>query len=371
MRLVERYSRFLTQHPYIVLAGVVILSILAFIGAGMVEMKDFNYKSALPEGIDVIVANNIVEDEFGGSSSAKIAIETDPSYAGSNEPRDVREPEVIRYISLLSQASEQLDDVMSVTSASTLLKAANGGRLPKSERDTKELSGTIPLMESYISRDYTLSIINMRLSEEYDDIELANELKRIIDEMPGPPGLDVQIAGRSMEDPIIQEKIGPDMSRTSAYSLIGIVLILLLLFRSMKYSLTPLMTIGIGVLWAFGFVGFMGMGLNSATSGVISMIMGIGIDFGIQTVTRFRQELQKKDPGDAMRITMCNVMKPMFTTTLAALIGFQAMSMGQLTFLAEMGRIMSYGITACFLVAVTAVPSVLVIWETYAQGKKI
>ena len=54
---------------------------------------------------------------------------------------------------------------------------------------------------------------------------------------------------------------------------------------------------------------------------------------------------------------------PMATTTLAALIGFQAMSLGELTVMADMGTMMSYGIACCFLAAITIVPAILVIGE--------
>ena len=103
------------------------------------------------------------------------------------------------------------------------------------------------------------------------------------------------------------------------------------------------------------------------------MIMGIGIDFGIQTVTRFRQELKyltgRLKVEKAIIITLNNVIIPMATTTFAALIGFKAMSMGKLTMMAEMGTMMSFGITACFLVAITVVPSLLVIFEKYKLKK--
>jgi predicted RND superfamily exporter protein len=160
------------------------------------------------------------------------------------------------------------------------------------------------------------------------------------------------------------------MAKTSNLSLVGIIVILIVIFRSIRYGLTPLTTIGIGVLWAFGYIGLMKLSMSSATSGVISMIMGIGIDFGIQVSNRFRQELSENDVNEAMRSSLNNVIVPMLTTTLAALIGFKAMTMGQLTFLAEMGKMMSYGITACFLAAITIVPALMVLFEKFAQKRK-
>jgi len=102
------------------------------------------------------------------------------------------------------------------------------------------------------------------------------------------------------------------------------------------------------------------------------MIMGIGIDFGIQVVTRYRFELlnipalkeRHPDldigPKDAMAVTLNNVIVPMLTTTLAALIGFQAMSLGKLTFLGDMGTMMSYGVAASMVAAITIVPAIII-----------
>ena len=135
-------------------------------------------------------------------------------------------------------------------------------------------------------------------------------------------------------------------------------------------------TIIFGTLWAMGYVGFIGMGMSSQTSGVLSMIMGIGIDFGIQVVTRYRFELENipglkeqhpnmdLGPKDAMAVTLNNVTIPMLTTTLAALIGFQAMSLGKLTFLGDMGTIMSYGVAASMVAAITIVPALVIIIDT-------
>ncbi len=164
-----------------------------------------------------------------------------------------------------------------------------------------------------------------------------------------------------MESQIMEKSIGPDMAKTSIYSLIGILVIILVLFRSIKYGFTPMTTIIFGSIWAMGYVGLIGMGLTSETSGVLSMIMGIGIDFGIQVVTRYRLELPGKSPEEAMVVSLNNVIIPMSTTTLAALIGFGAMSLGKLTFLADMGTIMGYGVVASMFAAITVVPALIVI----------
>ncbi|MCK5724391.1 MAG: MMPL family transporter, partial [Gammaproteobacteria bacterium] len=195
-------------------------------------------------------------------------------------------------------------------------------------------------------------------------------LNNVINEVSRPPGISVKLSGEKIQMSVMMRLIQPDMQKTSRISLIAILVILFFLFRSIKHGIIPLMTIIFGVLWSMGFMGFIGMNLSSMTSGVIAMIMGIGIDFGIQTVTRFRQEIAHNVPKRAMSITLSNVFMPMATTTLAALIGFRAMSLGELTIMADLGTIMSYGVAACFLAAVTVIPALLVIFE-FGNNKNI
>jgi predicted RND superfamily exporter protein len=221
-----------------------------------------------------------------------------------------------------------------------------------------------------------MALVSIRTTDDVDLSKLETELQKILRQVPKPPGITASLAGMVMESQIMQASIGPDMAKTGTYALVGILIIILLMFRSIKYGFTPMTTIIFGTMWTMGYVGLIGMGLSSSTSGVISMIMGIGIDFGIQLVTRYRFELEymstlkahnpelQLDHREAMAITLNNVIIPMLTTTLAALIGFKAMSLGRLTFLGDMGTMMGYGVAASMIAAITVVPSIMLIVDT-------
>lgn len=360
---INKYAHFVSTRPYLILIVVIIMTILASIFASNVKTVAMNNKDALPDDVEVIYAYNYLADNFGTTSSIYIVIEIDPESKGSNEIRDLRDPRAISYFNLLSESALHLDNVKGVNSPSTLLKSSNNGVLPKSKREIIKLSESLITFSQVVNSDYSMGLVKLTLGEDYDDGEITNDIIRLVEQIPQPAGLIAQPGGSVAEGPVMSEQLGPDMAKTSQFSLLGIILILILLFRSARYSLTPLGVIGIGIMWAFGYLGLIGMNLNSATSGVISMIMGIGIDFGIQIVTRYKEELRTHDGQTAMTVTMNAVFMPMATTTLSALIGFKAMTMGQLTFMAELGTIMGYGIAACFVAAITVVPTVLVLTE--------
>jgi predicted RND superfamily exporter protein len=375
-KIIELYSNFITKFPVLVLVIMLLVSVFAIQMAGTIKTKKSDTKSMLPQDAEAIKTLNSIENEFGSTNIVSFAVEMDPLYTGSDEVRDVRDPRVIQYTDQLSQLALHTDNVIDVTSPASVLKSVNGGRLPQSSRDIQELSNKNGLLDRYISKDYTLALVTIRTTDDVDLSKLEPELEKILQQVPKPPGITASIGGSVMESQIMQTAIAPDMAKTSLYSLVGILIIVLVLFRSIKYGFTPMTTIIFGTLWTMGYVGLIQMGLSSTTSGVTSMIMGIGIDFGIQLVTRYRLELQNLStlnehhpqfqlgPREAMTVTLNNVIIPMLTTTLAALIGFQAMSLGRLTFLGDMGTMMSYGVAASMIAAITIVPAIILIIDT-------
>lgn len=374
MKIIKKYAALITKKTYLMLSIFIVIFLVASVFSGRVHTEDMDYSGLLPEDIDVIKASNIVRDSFGGTDQALFVIEIDPDYRDeftNKSLEDLRSPEVIKYIDLITLASESIDGVSSTSSISTLLRAGNNGVLPKSRSEILYSFSVNPLTKSYVSEDYSMALIKLNVETNADAEEILEEMRLIIKQTPKPEGITVNPGGDIIEGVIMQEQIGPDMGRTSSLSMIGIIIILFLMFWSVKYALTPIAALGIGITWAFGYIGLVGMNLNSATSGVISMIMGIGIDFGIQIVTRFRDEVNSRNAEDAMAETLEQVLIPMATTTIAALIGFKAMGMGELTLMADMGRMMMYGVVACFFSAITIVPTILLISEKIKAKKHI
>jgi predicted RND superfamily exporter protein len=283
--VIKKYSQFVSKYPITIILIVVLITGFTAYYAKNVAIETTSEKDNLPDNYPVIESLNYVEDNFGGYDSVMIAIQLNKELYSVNDITDLRDPSIITYIDKLTKLCNTVENVSEVNSISTLLKSENNDLLPKDKtKINKNLSSIVN--NNYISEDYTLAIINIKLTDDYKDRELANDLEQIIDEVPKPNGVTTTIAGKIFEYPIILDAVEPDMSKTSYMSLLGIIIILLFLFRSLIYGMIPLSTIGLGVIWTFGFIGLIGLNLTTMTSGVISMIMGIGIDFGIQMVIR-------------------------------------------------------------------------------------
>ncbi|MBN2094547.1 MAG: MMPL family transporter [Candidatus Aenigmarchaeota archaeon] len=377
--LIESYADFVVSRPLVVLVMSLLLTGVFLVGMSRVSTSQMDYSNLLPDDVAEVTALSQISDEFESSGqSLTVVVEIDPNYSPSSEPRDIRSPEALVYLDTLEKKLRMLGEATSVSGLPDIFRSKNNGILPKSRTQILEIMAPYESpscarladssfedspFEDYVSKDYALTVIRVGiydLSEE-KEAELITEIREIIAETEKPAGIKVGLTGEAVVSADIDQLITPTMARTSSLSLLGIFVLVSLLFFSLRLGITSLLGITFGIIWVYGLVGFLGINLSSATSGSLSMIMGVGIDFGIQVVNRYTQEAKKKSSEKAMKRTLCSTIFPMSVTTLAALIGFRAMSMGQLTLLADLGNIMSLGILTCFIAAISVIPSVLLL----------
>jgi len=361
-RISEAYGGFIADHPWIMTLATFAVVLLAIYGNSLLKTVSMNQKDMLPKNDMVVKDLNYLEDEFGGTETALIVVELDQTQTGSNGIKDVRDPRVIEYVDILAQKAKNLEDVVSTASSADLIRTED--RLSKSENTIRTALENNPVAARYTSSDFSMTLVRLNLVDKFDEDKLYRELGGLIDETPHPPGVTAKPSGSVVVGASIKSQIGPDMAKTGQLSGLMVLTLVLITFWSVRYGLISLLAIIVGgSLWSFGLMGFIGMSITSQTSAGLSMILGIGIDFGIQVVSRFRIETAKYGLRRGMVETMNAVLVPMSTTTLAALIGFRAMSLGELTILRDLATMMSVGVLCSMIAAITIVPSALVLAE--------
>ena len=366
-RFLKKYAEFIAHRTPIFLAFFLIITLVMGYYASSMETVGMSQEDMLPEDVAVIETLRLVSDQFAGTfSSSTIVVEADPSYARSDEIRDVRDPEVLRYVDALAERAKLIYGVVDAQSAATVIKDANGGTIPGSLRSVQSLVEQNEMVEqqldTFISDDYTISVVRVTLLDALDEDEVVAELREAI-RVDQPPGVKVDITGAAVESVVMMELAQETMQTTSTISFALIIIILILLFVSIKYGLIPLLTILLGSVWTYGVLYLIGFEVTPMTSGALAMIMGIGIDFGIQVTKRFRYELRTYEREKAIVNTLSNVFYPMVITTIAAVTGFLSLSLGQLPMMKDMGKMLAMGVSCSMVAALSVVPALLVLLE--------
>ncbi|MCP3683154.1 MAG: RND family transporter [bacterium] len=362
-KIFRGYGKAVSKMPIIFILLAVVILVFMMHESSDLNQQDMSFENMLPEDNEAMHAYFLIQNEFGSTQGVSIYVELDPSDGGTDEPVDMRDHRVLSYIDILTQKAKASESVVRVSSISKVAKERNEGVLPKTIASNQHLfQGTSRLM----SQDYRISLIKIDVSENIEQEEVVRQLEEIVAKTEQPAGVNSVVIGGLAVGKELDSMFGPDSNRTSIIALLGIIIFLFLLSFSFRGTFLPLFTVVLAVMWTMGLIGLLQIPFNNITSSVITMTIGIGIDFGIQIWNRFRYEMRSHDKQKAMENTLTHVLKPMAITVIAAVIGFRAMFFGELNIMGDLGTTMSLAMIASMFAAITGVAGVMVL----TQGKK-
>jgi hypothetical protein len=139
-------------------------------------------------------------------------------------------------------------------------------------------------------------------------------------------------------------------------------LILLLLFR-VRWRLLPLGIVLIGVIWAFGAAGYLGIPLTIVTISGLPVMLGIGIDYSIQMHARVEEEVVISRAPHPIQETARNLGPALLVVTFDAIFAFAALHWARVPMLREFGLLLIIGVTAICVNSILGTLAILGIRE--------
>lgn len=369
-KLLKTYSEIMAEKPVLMLILVILLTSVLAYGSTNVRTVEQSTEDFLPDSVPSIAAFDTINAEFSSAeaTSYTILIKTDPENPNSNEIRDVRNPELIRYVDVISSDIRDLNKITSVSSPSDLFN-----KQPSSKTDTKKALDQLGVerWSRQISKDYTAVKIDVQASglAADEETELSDTIRDTVEAHDKPAGIQVMYTGQTYIDEAFQQESQNTTALTSVVALLGVLLVVILLFRSIYYGLTALQTLIFGLAAGFGLFGWLGYNLSPATSGAISIGVGIAIDFGIQPVSRYIEERKDKAIEPALEETYGGITQPMTMGVIGAILGFSALTFGRLTFLSSLGTILILMTAMAYLSAFLVIPPIMIIYDRHIQKK--
>ncbi len=154
--------------------------------------------------------------------------------------------------------------------------------------------------------------------------------------------------------------------------IIGLVLVMALLwidFRNLHAAIIALVPLLVGVLWMIAAMVVLDLHLNFMNIFVITMIIGIGVDYGIHVIHRYREEEMRPggDPAGAIEETSRGV----FLAALTTIVGFGSLATSHYPGLVSMGLVSTIGTLTTALVALAVIPAYLSFRSRGANGASI
>ena len=175
-----------------------------------------------------------------------------------------------------------------------------------------------------------------------------------------------------------------DISKIDPFTVLMILILVGLFFRSFVSSATPPLTIGVAFAVTMGLIFFIGQVLNIffITNMIILVsMMGAGCDYCIFIIARYREELRKGHTHDeSVHEAIVWAGESITISGASVIIGFGAISICDYSLISTMGICLALGILIALLAALTLIPSILqlvgdrIFWPTridaYKEGGK-
>jgi predicted RND superfamily exporter protein len=137
--------------------------------------------------------------------------------------------------------------------------------------------------------------------------------------------------------------------------------VLILIFRSFKYGLATLTVLVAGIAVELGFLALMGWTLDMMTVLIATMIIGIGIDYGIHVTHRF---LETYVPGEvsvaeALRIAVVRVGKPLLASMVSTAGAFLIVAFSKMQPIRRFGIITALSLAVSLAASLLVLPSII------------
>lgn len=174
-------------------------------------------------------------------------------------------------------------------------------------------------------------------------------------------GPDVSLVGSNVVGSYLRHQVQKDAVMAAGLGLVLVTLLLWLDFRRLRQTLMSLVPLIVGIFWMLGAMALFGIPMNFMNIFVSTMIIGIGVDYGVHMIHRYR-EMKSSAPAEMNR-GMMETGKAIVLAALSTIIGFGSLSMSHYPGLRSMGQVAILGALSTCLVAITLLPA-------YLCGKK-
>jgi hydrophobe/amphiphile efflux-3 (HAE3) family protein len=150
---------------------------------------------------------------------------------------------------------------------------------------------------------------------------------------------------------------------------VGIMVVILLLLFGVRWRLLPLFVILVGVTWAFGLAGYLGIPLSVVTIAGLPVMLGVGIDYAIQMHSRIEEEVVIDRAEHPIQEAAVNLGPALLVVTFDAIFAFLALRFAKVPMIRDFGLLLAVGIAAICVCSIVLPIAILGIREYRSPTK--
>ena len=356
-------ARYVAGSPLVVVLLVALTAVSASSGLLFLQV-DTNPVNYYPKSSPVAVTSDKVNQYFGGSTELSLMV------AG-----DIKDPELMGAIDRVDQGLSELPQVGYQTSISRVVKTMHGavrGEGFHTVPDTREAIAQLFLIHSMggdpedfermVDFDHehallTVRINNLSTQEIAKVVAAAEELaaKEFAGQESVIGGFGYVFA--ELVDAVVEGQV-----LSLALSLVLVLVLVAIAFRSPVAGVFAVLPLGMAMPVLFGLMGYLGIELNIVTAMLSSIMIGVGVDYTIHFLWRYRAE--RRDglaPADAVERTLTTAGRGIVFNALSVVVGFAVLLISNFLPVKFFGFLVVVSISACLVGALALLPALVLL----------
>ena len=330
----QRYRVFVVIFWLIAAAG------LYFLAPSFSSVSTTDEAQFLPQDTESAMARAMLKEKFantaqGDSSSGTVIVYN----ANGLSDKDLQDSQAIRDWLVSSDGPEGVKSVTSIFDSDLLRQVL-------------------------VSKDGTAMMMQINLSAG----PLSNTASTVVTQTrqymsANYPELKAYLTGETGLYYDLFQSIQQTMSRTTIVTIILVLIILLIIYRSPIAALLPLVTIGCSYLVTLGLLGFIGHAgikfFSLSQAYLIVIIFGVGTDYCLFIVSRFREELKKNSPQIALNYSMKRIGPVIAASAATVIVAFLCLGLSKFGMNQTSGIALALGIAVTLIAGLTLIPALM------------
>lgn len=364
-RFLKRWGVFFVKHKRSFLLVSIGATLLMALGIPKIVV-DTNPTFFFRESSEIRKSNELIDQNFGGSSQLMILAEG-----------DIKSPD---FLAKMDQLANYLNTHAAINHSTSIVdqikkmnRAFHGDsaaydRIPESREMVAQylflysLTGDPEDLDRLVDYDYQKAQIIARISETSttEIHRIYQETNRYIETQFSKAEFST-ITGMAAFISVLADMVVKGQIRSLILSIVLVCLISALFFKSLAGGLLAIVPLSSAIIMVFGLMGFFGITLNMATVMISSIMIGVGIDYTIHFIYRYRLEVHKgASAGEAVERTLLTSGKGIIYNALSVIVGFLVLTVSGFLPIYFFGFLIVISIATCLVGALTIMPAVLV-----------
>jgi hypothetical protein len=366
--LSRRITRGILSSRRGILVSTVIFLALSIFGASRIWINS-SFLDKFEGDSEIVQTDLFVNEHFGGTTTLNVVLEADKKGA-------FKSPDILREVQQMQGEVEGQQLVGSSFSLVDYLRRMN--RVMNEDREEfDKVPGSTDLVAQYLllyemSGDpenlwkvvnYDYDRLNVTFQLKKDDSRTMNGAMADIEKHRprlAELGVEVNYAGSGYKALVFTDLILEGQVKSIILSVLIVIILLALMFRRLHYGFIGAVPIILTAAIGFGVMGLLDIPLSTTTALLASITIGIGIDYAVHFIDRYRVNLAKTGPGlETMVATMRHSGRAILFNAVVVVSGFLVLLLSAFPPNRALGALIALGMFVSFIATVTVMVHLL------------